>query len=214
MDKTVNLLSYLPGHAGHFISIILSIDPSTFLPSRYPDQTTVLQELSFKNVRWKHGSWGAFHRSYSVEPWDAIAEFLQSEKKQYTSLFHPSKRDKVLTCCNNHSGRFNIKWLQVEVSKDFEFVINDFKKRNGAWPRETLHDTNMYIKIKSEFNPYIINLDNILLGTDEFTFEYKKLCDHLELPYHLDKVLPYYNDWYFERRIHFYNLKNGGPTRI
>jgi hypothetical protein len=212
MDKTVNLLSYLPGHAGHFISIILSIDDITFLPSKYPPKDQLLKNLSYKNINWVHGSWEEFHKSYSVEPWEGIPEFFQSDKKIYTAIFHPSKLERLLEISKDNLPKLNVNWIQIELSPELEFINDDFKKRNGNWPKRSFHDEKNYALIKQKFNPYIINLDNVFYGLESFIFEYKKLCDYINVPYHLDIVIPYYNDWLPTRKLHRYDLKNGAPT--
>ena len=206
MDKTVNLLAYLPGHAGHFISIILSTGEYKFLPNKYPKHENLLNHLSFKDVKWKHGTWESFHRSYSVDPWDGIKEFMVSNKNMYTALFHPSKYHRIIRFCTNELKLLKTNWLLVTLSPELEFINDEFKKRNGNWPRNSSHEEKMYVNIKNWHNPYCINLDNIFKGVDSFVFEYTKLCDHLLIIPNLDVVIPYYKDWYTERKLHRYKL--------
>jgi len=114
--KQANVIIYKPGYGGHFISMILSLSPSTIPWFRrgglrtwiVPNDTTGewhqwvhdlyntnysandrASQISFKNIHTKFTSWDAHHMTYPYEV-DLFKYFAKSEKYQTINFsVHP-----------------------------------------------------------------------------------------------------------------------------
>lgn len=219
MNKTLNIILFWPGHAGHFIQFLLSLDNKTYPiynPKVEIDTIPPRKNLySFKNAVWKNGGWGNFHASFMINKSHVVTEavriqkFIESETHDtYTAIASPKNLNELLDKIETDflSSVDQVNYLNVELSPNLEYVIEDFKRNNHSFPTpadlppfpEMITVFNNY---KSEHNPYSISLDNFFYGQDTFLTEYTNLNNHLGLPLHTADALELYIDWYNERKI-------------
>ena len=208
MDKNVNLIIYKPGYGGHFIRLLLSIDKSTFpflLKNKtfeFCDQNRLYS--SYKNLKEKYGHWSNHHGQFIHNNLIYFYLLKNTKYKSVNLASHPLDVYDKTTFINNHSLIYKINYLQVSLSEQYEYVIDNFKKNNNGFPELRPNENYIDEKIKQEFSPYIINFDNFILGEDHFVEEYTKLNKYLQLPLHLDSGLEMYRDWYIERKFSQY----------
>ena len=79
MDTQVYTLIYQPGYAGHFLTYLFSLDPSTapHTPLSQEDVPSNRLELySFDHAK-KFNNWAEFHVSYKYQPDVVLSEYGQ-----------------------------------------------------------------------------------------------------------------------------------------
>jgi hypothetical protein len=218
MEKTLNIILFWPGHAGHFLQFLLSLDNKTY-PIHHPDvdiSTIVSRKdsYSFKNAVWKNGGWGNFHGTFLKYKNHVFSEGLRIENflnsalhDTYTTIVTPRNHNDMMTEINKHIGSMTkVNYLIVELSPSLNYVIEDFKESNHGYPTPVGVTPKpefqaIYDNYKATKNPYVIKLDNLFYGQDTFTTEYTNLNNHLNLPLHSQDALEMYVDWYNERKI-------------
>lgn len=224
MGKTLNILLFWPGHAGHFLQFLLSLDDKTY-PIHHPDVdintiTSRKDTYSFKNAIWKHNGWGKFHisflknQSHLGTEYSRIHNCLNSKKHDtYTTIVSPRNLNEMMTKIQNEfmERMTHVNYLIVDLSPNMEFVIDDFKKNNDNYPSppgvpHPVESQIAYDNFKSQYSPYVIKLDNLFYGQDIFIEEYTKLNNHLNLPLHIQDAQEMYAAWYRERRIGRLNI--------
>lgn len=212
MDKRVNLIIYKPGYGGHFIQFLLSLDKST-VPCI--DKNTTFTQIhnsrkdyySFKDLRKKHGRWFDHHRLYDGINLDQliINELLQNTEYHTANLqVHPLEFYNTSLITYLQEINVTVNHMQIQVSPEYEYVIDRFKVSNGSFLNYRPGEEEMNKKITENCSPYFINFDNFILGKEYFVEEYTKINNHLQLPLHLDDALEMYRDWYVERRFSEY----------
>jgi len=224
MQKTLNVLHFWPGHAGHFLQFLLSLDSKTY-PICHPDTdiTTISSRkdlYSYKDIIWKFGGWGKFHiaflkgQNHIYTESLRIESFLESTTHDtYTVIATPinylTMIDRIQTYYASSIDNFN--YVTVELSPNLLYVIDDFKTNNHGYPTPpgiTWKEgyQGIYDNFKSDHNAYSVTLDNLFYGPDTFVTEYTNLNNHLNLPLHTQDALEMYNDWYNERKLGRLNI--------
>jgi len=223
MEKTLNIMLFWPGHAGHFLQFLLSLDNKTY-PIHNPDTdiSTIVSRkdhYSFKDAVWKNGGWGKFHikflklQSHTLTENIRMENFLNSEVHDtYTTILTPINHDNMMVEINKHIGSMTkVNYLIVELSPSLNYVIDDFKSSNHGYPTPAgvmpkPEFQAIYDNYKATKNPYVIKLDNLFYGADTFVAEYEKLNNQLGLPLHTADASEMYADWYDERRLRRSNI--------
>lgn len=210
---------FWPGHAGHFLGFLISLDKRTY-PIHQPniDVATITSRkdhYTFKNIGWKYGGWRNFHKSFledvnlSGTEFKRIDNFLNENYDMYTTVGTPQHfRSYFPALSAKYFDKVSkVNYLLIELSPELQWVIDEFCKNNHNFPNppgfefpQDFHDC--FNNYKKNNNPYIINLDNVLYGKDTFVEEYTKLNQHLGLPLHLDDAIEFYSDWYKARKMH------------
>jgi hypothetical protein len=224
MQKTLNVLLFWPGHAGHFLQFLLSLDSKTY-PICHPDTdiTTISSRkdlYSFKDIIWKFGGWGKFHttflkrRDHIYTESLRIESFLESTTHDtYTVITVPLNYLTMIDRIQTHyaSSIDNFNYIIVELNPNLQYVIDDFKTNNHGYPTPPgitfkPEYQAIYDKFKLDYNPHIVKLENLFYGPDTFVTEYTNLNNHLNLPLHTQDALEMYNDWYNERKLGRLNI--------
>lgn len=142
MNKTLNLVSYMPGHGGNFIRFLLCLAPNTApcLPQGYTGDEPRVKIYSFKNLMWKYTSWCNFHEVFeAVDKWDVDPFLNQDEYDTYSLCLHPgwdtTKNHFFMEEFLNHNkdklGKFDkINYFKVSMSDQYEDYIEKFKDEN------------------------------------------------------------------------------------
>ena len=97
MEKTLNIVIYMPNYAGNFIRFILSLDDITYPVHKWhkgPDVIGPRKQLySYKNLLHKHGNWDQFEQTFISPARDPFPLFLgQDQYKMMTLQYHPGSR--------------------------------------------------------------------------------------------------------------------------
>ena len=201
--KTINLVVYKPGYGGHLIEFLLSLDPSTMpwvragssiqdvLPSRK-------DHYSFKDIVKTHGHWKKHHIQFGTES-SSFTSFVNSNYQIFCVAIHPFEfyRWDLL----DRLKQFNVNYLHLSLSPQREHIIDSFKKRNNNFPVLRPGEDEEDQQYRKDFNPFVINFDNFIIGEETFIAEYRRINEHLNLPLHLDDALEMYRDWYVERKF-------------
>jgi len=229
MQKTLNVLHFWPGHAGHFLQFLLSLDSKTY-PICHPDTdiTTISSRkdlYSYKDIVWKHGGWAKFHISFLKSQDQLYTDLLRMnsflssiDHDTYTLVTTPINFNSIYykLVYNKADEEFfnsidNVNHILVELDPKLQYVIDDFKKNNHNYPTPPgitpkSEYQAVYDKFKLDYNPYVVKLENLFYGPDTFVTEYTNLNNHLNLPLHTQDALEMYNDWYNERRLGRLNI--------
>lgn len=226
MEKTLNLLVYLPGYAGNFIRFLLSLDDKTYPihhKDTYYDGSISRKKLySYKNLFWKHSNWENFEQSFISPLQKPLDLFLaQNDYTMTTINLHPGYKKTSLgyfdffkETYQVYLDKMNINYLQVSLSEHYRPVIFDFMKTvtNNVWRdlyKDEQKDLLENTKFTNTYQPYIINLDSFLKGPDTFVTEYHSLCDYLKLNKNTDDALDLYEEWYSARKFDSLLEKHG-----
>ena len=225
MNKTINVIHFWPGHAGHFIGFLLSLDQRTY-PIHNPkdDIATITSRkdyYSFKNLIWKYGSWRNFHIAFLQDlnlgrtEFKRIDNFLNSDFDTYTTLATPQHFKSYFPVLKEKYLDKNLKvnYLTIHLSKHLDWVVDEFCKNNNNFPNPPGHIFpkdfhECFDDYQKTYNPYVINLDNIFYGLSSFLDEYTKLNNHIGLPLHIEDATEYYKDWYTARKMHTLQIQN------
>jgi hypothetical protein len=208
MKKTINVISYKPGYGGNFIGHILSLDEITFplVPKGSVPPYNRKNLCSFKNIINKHGSWAKFHLSFEK---NRLSRFLNDERYSiyncisHAETFFDENFQKEL---DDIKDIVNVNYLQVQLSLKFEYIIEFFMKFVYKTVLETYEEYSANNDVAEKkffnlYNPTIINLDNFILGKEEFIVEYTKISNLLQIPLHIDDAIELYDAWRIERKI-------------
>jgi len=201
--KTINLVVYKPGYGGHFIEFLLSLDPSTmpWVRAGSSIQDVLLSRkdhYSFKDIVKTHGHWQKHHIPFRTEL-SSFTSFVNSNYQIFCVAIHPFEfyRGGFLDL----PKQFNVKYLHVSTSPHREHIIDSFKKRNNNFPVLRPGEDEEDQQYRKDFNPFVINFDNFIIGEETFIAEYRRINEYLNLPLHLDDALEMYRDWYVERNF-------------
>lgn len=201
--KTLNVIVYIPGYAGNFLQLLLSLDPSTYpwLPEETADPNNRKNLYSFKKLQDKENIWLSHHLQYD---WP-LNKFTNSEQKEFNNLvmsIHPNNFYMNIDQLQSLTDDIKINYLCIEVSDLVKSIhIDQFKERNGGFPHVREGDIENYDKFKKEFNPFVINLDMMFATETEFVNEYSKVCKHLSLARQDNAAIEFYQNWREARSV-------------
>lgn len=211
--KSINLIVYLPGYAGHFCQFLMSLHETThpYIPLNTTpistDSKTRAELYSFKNIYQRHRTWKNHHDQFDNELLDEnYYKFLLSSYDTLTFCIHPYEFypiklyknhtiHHIINLKNYTRDNFKgIKYAQIFTS-NMEEEIKAFRLKNLNFPVLRDNEVELNSKFTREFNPYIINLDNFFKGEDLFLNEYKSLASYFEVPEQTELALEFYHDW-------------------
>jgi len=215
MIKYINLIAYIPGLAGRFTQFLTSLHPTT-VPDMSDDTSITdvsvnrARRYSYKDLYARHGSWVNHHNQFRrgvLTDYD-LSRFLESNYSNYNFCIHPTvfylqkfvvalKAETTCQILKNKIQKENlqIRYLQMVLSEEYQPMINQFKFKNGNFPRVASEEKILNLKFTKEYSPYLINLDNYFIGESNFLDEYTKLMDYLEIPAQVDLALQLYQGW-------------------
>jgi hypothetical protein len=208
LNKKINLIIYLPGYGGNFITNILSLNDLAYFYSKNSITSNNKKEiLSFKDIQIKYGHWINHHNQYkdSYDINDFIKFFKDKKTKFANMRMHPfefySYFEENIKKIKKYNSKAILNYCQVNLSLELEHVIDKFKITNGGFPILRNGELQLSTKFKNEYNPFIINFDNFILGEKTFIAEYERICNYLDIPIQLEDALLLYKDWYIERKF-------------
>lgn len=208
--KYINVFIYLPAFAGTFTQFLTSLHSVTrpHIPvggSITDISTERMKYYSFKNLYKLHGSWKNHHQKFFSAITDqAYTEFLNSKYTHYNCSDHPHdfyrrhyNNPYVYKLIQNKICQTDcqVRHMQILVSAEYQSVIDEFKVKNGNFPVVRPDEEIENSQFTLDYDPYIINLDNYLIGESNFLAEYTKLMDYLEIPAQVELALPLYRGW-------------------
>ena len=199
--KTINIIVYLPGYAGNFLQLLLSLDPSTYpwMPEETQDPNKRKNSYSFKGLQNKESIWASHHIQLN---WP-MNKFIQDQQEKFKNVvvsIHPNDFYKVIDQLQANDIRINYLGVQISDAAKTKH-IDEFKERNGGFPHLREGDIENYERFKKEFNPFMINLDMIFLTETEFVDEYIRVCEHLSLTPQYSAAIEFYQEWREARSV-------------
>jgi hypothetical protein len=216
IDKSINILIYKPGYFGNIVKFLLSLDDVTypFWPISEPFDETKSRSyyLNFDNIRWKYGSWEKFHNAFGGTSTrthgkcNDLDEFLISDYKSLTVYGHPSDINLFFQVNSNKISNHCINYLTTYLSPEYEVIVKDFLIQNNNWPYIKTQELDLYHTMIEKYNPYTINLDNFVTGTNNFLQELDKLNKHCGLNTNISESLKVYKSWVTARKLHLYSF--------
>ena len=208
--KTINLIVYKPGYGGHFIKFLLSLDPSTMPWVRAGstvDEVNLSRKThySFRDLVKAHGHWYNHHTTFKTSNNEYDTFMNNKEYDTFCSAIHPQEYYSwFYSWSMSESDRLKnvrINYLQVSLSARLEPIIDAFKVSNNNFPRLRPGEEEQNEQYQKEYQPFVINFDNFIIGEEAFVAEYKRMNEYLALPLHLDDAIEMYRDWYAERKF-------------
>jgi hypothetical protein len=224
--KQLNIILYIPGYAGKFCQSLLSLHETTYphYPINIPDSIIAPSNVraewySYKDLYSKHSNWKNYHAQFNNEIDDKLYyNFLSSNYNHLTVSVHPvefyympphSRFEKkpnyivqqIIQNKNYIRAPFKgTKYAQVisTVDKNSEFV-KLFIQKNNNFPVIRDNEFELHNQFTKDFNPHIINYENLCAGEETFLLEYTNLTNYFEMPIQIDLALSLYRDWIVSR---------------
>jgi hypothetical protein len=215
MSKTVNILFYKKGYFGTLIKFLMSLHPESY--PFYPinevfDITKPRKEyLRFDLLRWKYGEWIEFHKAYggcSIDRYGTCIDFDNFENSNYNNLTifgHAKEIEHFLSIHHKRLLSYKVNYISTVLNKPYDIIVEDFLNDN-YWAVLTPDDIKMHNRLEHKFNPYMINLDNIVTGTNNFVKEYIKLNEYCGSKYVINDALEIYKGWVKSRKLNKYDF--------
>lgn len=197
--KTVNVIFYLPGYAGTFIKLILSLDKRTYpyLPFDADITDDRKDWYSFNSLRDPSKLWLSHHCSF-YWPRDFF-----TDNEEYPILVtgvHPKDFKPILK--DNLPPDTKINYLSVHASPETELEhIEGFRNRNNGFPVVNDEDVDRFNNLVTEYDTFKINLDMIFSSETDFITEYVRICNHLSIEPMVPDALIMHRDWQETRNV-------------
>lgn len=202
--STIFLL-YLPGHAGNFLSRVLTLGDDT-MPQlsksllSYHLHNSKLNEpdrdslYKFSQVLNDYKNWQDFHEEWCDYYQDSEYRLLRLLwKKSYRHLvyaIHPHEFIKFQYLIDRHEDKV---FLGVDLDSKYDYWINENKSKLKFNFR--LNERRQYEELSNDYNMPKIKLDKMLDSDEGFVEEYLDACSKLEIIPHLDRALILFKDW-------------------
>ena len=224
--KQINIILYIPGYAGKFCQSLLSLHETTYphFPINITNSTiaspsTRAEWYSYKDLYSKHGNWKNYHAQFNNEFDDMLYYNFVSSKYSHLSVsIHPvefyytpqfSRSEKKPNYIvqqiiqNKNYTRENFKgtkYAQV-ISTATENVesIKLFIQKNNNFPVIRDNEYELHTQFTKDFNPHIINYENLCRGEESFLLEYTNLTNYFEIPNQPELALSLFRDWITSR---------------
>ena len=202
--KTINLIVYKPGYGGHFIEFLLSLDPSTIPWMRTGstvDEVNLSRKThySFRDLGKTHGLWNNYHNTFRSDVYMYHTFMNNKEYDTFCVAIHP--HEYYGWSVSDQLKNVRINYLQVSLSARLEPIIDAFKVSNNNFPVLRPGEEEQNEQYQKEYQPFVINFDNFIIGEEAFVAEYTRMNEYLALPLHLDDAIEMYRDWYAERKF-------------
>lgn len=197
--KTVNTIFYLPGYAGMFLKLILSLDKKTYpyLPFEADLADDRKDWYSFNSLRDPNKLWLSHHCNFH---WSN--DFF--EKDEYSILvtgIHPKDFVNKRTNMGFPAGT-KVNYLSVHASPEIELEhIEGFRNRNNGFPIISDEDVTIFNELVSTYDTFRINLDMFFSSESDFVTEYVRICNHLSIEPIVADALVMYRDWRETRNV-------------
>jgi len=215
MSKTVNILFYKKGYFGTLIKFLMSLHPESypFYPINEVFDTTKPRKeyLRFDLLRWKYGEWIEFHKAYggcSIDMYGNCKDFDNFENSKYNNLTifgHPIEVERFLNVHHRKLSSYKVNYITTVLNKPYDIIIQDFLNDN-SWAFINPNAIEIYNRLENKLNPYVVNLDNIVVGPDNFMKEYIKLNEYCGLKYVTSDALEIYRGWAKARNLSKYDF--------
>ena len=95
---------------------------------------------------------------------------------------------------------------RIDAVKENLEIVKDFLIQNNNWPYIKTQELDLYHTMIEKYNPYTINLDNFVTGTNNFLKELDKLNKHCGLNTNISESLKVYKSWVTARKLHLYSF--------
>lgn len=199
--KTLNVILYLPGYAGHFISLILSLDDSVYpwtsgIESPREERKDV---YTFKHLKDCTVPWVTHHLRLS----SSIPAFIESKYSTLFHCIHPIQyySDLIHTIeslPNTVIPRFITLHGSDHVVKEH---VHGFVERNGGFPVISKADKECFDRFLTENKPYQVDIGFLFSSEDVFLQGYEILCNDLQVTPKVEGALELYRDWREARKV-------------
>ena len=196
--KKVFLIVYLPGHAGHFLRFLFSIDQTTF-PWVFKDKE--LNEINRSNnfyfdiLHNEPKLWFTFHKNM-IDQFDGLDMFINSDYEKQINIIHPHEFFSLMH--NNLEYKdLQINYIGINFSQ-----TNKNQLYNVVRPHIRKNEPEEDLLFKLTYDPFIINFDNFLSSKDLFMYEYERVNQYLDLPNYHDQAWNMLYTWKLARKIH------------
>lgn len=200
--KILYVIVYLPGYAGHFLEYALSMAWSTYLHHNIPANMFDMTAHGYKH-------WAEIHHNSDYDVSDRLARWLESDNDLMVTCVHPSEflwQQSYQPLRQTTNDGFVIRHLQVCLGDDYQYLLADFKARNGNWPWLRENELDFDRSIKESLPVVDIRLEYIMAGWDSFKNEIARLSRSLDQSVDFDARLnEFYNIWYTARQLHLYS---------
>lgn len=198
--KTINVILYLPGYAGHFISMILSLDDAVYpwtsgkVTSEDRKDVYTFRELKDHTVPWITHHLGLYA---------PIPKFLESDYSTMFYCIHPDQYYSDLQeTIESLPPTINYRFITVHGSEDIikEHVYR-FIERNGGFPFITDEGKQCFERFLAENESYRIDIDFLFSSEEDFIQGYQKLCEDFGVCPKIEDALQMYKDWREARAV-------------
>lgn len=198
MQKTINVIVYIPGAAGNFITLVLSLDKQTYpwipIGTTLHDDSQRKEFYSFSPLQDSNTAWQIHHTQFNDV---RIGKFIESP--DYDTMIwrvHPSVYYETEHLIFRHTAASEAKvnFLTVRASPEVEFEhVEKFNERNKLILYRREHE--LLDRFEKEHTTFKITLDNMFSTEEDFLAEYDKINKFLNLPGHHEDALWLYRDW-------------------
>lgn len=213
LNKTFTIINFNPGLGGNFVKFLLSLDENVYplIPKEYENQKISKQNIfSFENLN--KDDWAFWHLQFDrldITMHQKLMKFSHKNNTMYNHFvyqthpfvfytFNHGFNKKIIEILPHFKNIKTINHIYIEVGKIFFSKIVEWGKTIG----QDIEDHEFFNrKYKEEYNPYVINFDNFILGEETFLLEYTKLCNYFNFPIYIKEVSELYKDWYKERKF-------------
>jgi hypothetical protein len=204
MEKTINVLCFIPSYGGHFLTTLVSLNSDCVPLKDIPGDSTRAAEYKYDplplltddagNSGKQH--WTTYHSNFK-SPAELTTELY--ENYNYSSVtipIHPVEFYRYPV--RGYDSRTKVNYIQVSLDPKDQYIIDRF---NRFFSLESRDGEDLLDKqFTEEFSPITVSLSQIMIGEAEFLEEYTKLCTAIGQEPHAS-ALELYQAWRVARKI-------------
>jgi hypothetical protein len=209
-------IMYMPGHAGNFLTRLLSLSPETIvqLPksqlreaitnSTVPHIERRVDLYKFDQVFKEHGTWQTFHRAWP--------DFADRDMLEQFDNIHQTKNKNVVYAI--HPFEFWLFQKEIRSIKDAEFYNVTLSSKYATWVAQSMeklkfknrdNEKSLFVEYSTEYDMKSIDLTSMLDNQEGFEAEYIRICNDITLTPVQDQANELYQNWKKERVDHLLN---------
>jgi len=182
MTDVINII-YQPGYAGHFLSYLFSLDPST---APHVAETDRIKErlalYDFSNAK-KFDHWVNFHSTYDTHNVDQY----QNLYPKIVKSVHPAN-----FVYNKNESHYIVD-LSYSIFASYWLIHT--KELWGQYPILSANEYDVEHRIRKQFDPTRISIDAFLSPTT-WVEEYLRITHHMGIPSQVPAAQKLYDSWY------------------
>lgn len=205
--KTVYVIIYLPGYAGHFLEYALTMAWAGYLHDSIPDNMFDMQAHGYQH-------WSEIHHDNDYDTASRLAVWLLSDSSIMVTSVHPSEflwDDTFPIALRRDTNKdFKVKYILISLQDGYQYVLNDFKRRNGDFPYIRENEFEFNNSIANSLPVLELKLEYVLSGQPGFLSELKRISRHQNIEFiKSEKLVHFYDTWYSARQLANYVIKPG-----